>query len=108
MTTSPSDVFDDRERTKTPGCTCDLELSFGVEYLEDGTFNVLDAECETIAVCREEKHAKLVAAALNKMDNGRTEVCLIHTRAWWTARIADFCARGIEVDVLTWRMPWED
>lgn len=96
-----TEPFDDREaRDKEPGCTCGtrgLELDFkACEPLAPGEpWIVIDAECEPICTTPRQAFAELIAWALNAMDNGRCEVCRIHTRAWWRTRWEAFAPKCI-------------
>jgi hypothetical protein len=97
-------VFDDREaRDKEPGCTCGtagLELSFqACEPLEPGEpWVVIDAECAEVCKTPRRVFAELIAWALDNMDNGRGEVCRIHTMEWWKRRATEFAARAAQLD----------
>ena len=64
-------------------CTCDLELNFG--YHPDGArWEVIDAECVVVATCAEERFARLVVDALNRLHtvlddaHGFGEACVVH------------------------------
>lgn len=93
--------FDNRDaRDKDPDCTCGtngLELDFkACEPLEPGeTWTVIDAECVQVCTTTRGVFAELIAWALNRMDNGRDEVCRIHTKEWWERRAARFDAGGL-------------
>jgi hypothetical protein len=91
-----SEAFDNRaERDSVPGCTCGtagLELGFSVSApLDfDPSFDVIDAECMTICTTSNRAFAELIVWALNRADNGRSEVCRIHTVEWWAERAKQF------------------
>ncbi len=61
-------------------CTCNLEPSFMVAPDEDNEhrFDVVDAECELVATCREERYARLIAKMLENACNANWVVCLVH------------------------------
>ena len=64
-------------------CTCDLEMSFSSvddtdPLMQRGSlpWTVIDAECEEIASCKEERFSNLIAWSLNKAAG--YSICPVH------------------------------
>jgi len=80
-----------------PNCTCDLEAAFSAvpcysnepPYGRLVEWEVIDAECESVAKCSEERYARLVAWALDEMarrDQREDRIpgeglCVVHFKA---------------------------
>ena len=64
-------------------CTCNLEQAFScAEYYGDDYpsdhWEVFDAECVRVAICPNERYAKMLVFALDNLNDYRGRACEVH------------------------------